>query len=142
MVDPAFVVTIALPDLSPAEVMDHSVDDGMNVLRVRYTYTGQLDPIAQRMLGGRELALVQTVSLDPETTTGTLTLVAEAEPNRLHGNATITIAAMTTGARRVLDGEFTVKVPLMGGAVERRLLPGILARFDVEADATAAKLSG
>jgi len=140
MVDPAFVVTIALPDLSPAEVMDHAEHDGVNVLRVRYMYTGQLDPIAQRMLGGRELALVQTVSLDPTTTTGTLSLVAEAEPGRLHGNANITIAATSTGARRVLDGEFTVKVPLMGGAVERRLLPGILARFDVEADATAAKL--
>src|SRR5262245_63959975 len=101
MVDPAFVVTIALPDLSPAEVMDHSEHDGMNVLRVRYVYTGQLDPIAQRMLGGRELALVQTVSLDPETTAGTLTLVAEAEPGRLHGNATVTIAAATPGARRV-----------------------------------------
>ena len=41
---------------------------------------------------------------------------------------------------RALDGDFTVKVPLIGRTVERRLLPGILARLDVEAAALAARL--
>ena len=41
---------------------------------------------------------------------------------------------------RGLDGDFVVKVPVIGGSIERKLLPGILARLDVEADALAEHL--
>jgi hypothetical protein len=59
----------------------------------------------------------------------------------LHGNAAITITANGGDAStRRLEGEFTVKVPLMGSAVEHKLLPGILSRLDVEAAALAERL--
>ena len=141
MVDPVFEASVALPDLSPPEVVEHSDAGAEHVLRLRYEYVGELDPMAKRLLAGRSLTLVQAVRLDPTTGRGTLTLEAEADPGRLHGSARITIDAEDGDSSvRRLDGDFVVKVPLVGGAVERRLLPGVLSRFDVEAAALTARL--
>jgi Protein of unknown function (DUF2505) len=141
IVDPDFETGVALPDLSTPKVLTRDADHVPNVLRLRYEYTGQLDPIARRLLGSRDLALIQEVRIDPAAGTGRLTLEAEADPRRLHGAATITIAPDGDHASvRRLDGDFTVKVALMGGTVERRLLPGILSRLDVEAAALTERL--
>ena len=84
---------------------------------------------------------MQTVQLDPKSWRGTLTIEAEAEPGRLHGNATIVLEPDDTGGCvRRLSGDFTVKVPVIGSTVERRLLPGIVSRLDAEADALTARL--
>jgi hypothetical protein len=142
MVDPAFEGGVQLPDLSPPELVAHDTDGAEHVLTLRYEYVGQLDPMAKRLLAGRQLALVQTVRLDSDTGLGALTIAAETDPGRLHGNAKITITGGdgADASVRALDGDFVVKVPVIGGTIERRLLPGILARLDVEADALAAHL--
>jgi Protein of unknown function (DUF2505) len=141
MVDPDFETHVELPDLSTPTVLEHDVAAAVHVLRLRYEYVGQLDPMARRLLGSRQLALVQAVRLDPASGRGQLTLEAEADPARLHGAATITVTPdQGGGSVRRLDGDFTVKVPLMGSRVERKLLPGILSRLDVEAAALVARL--
>ena len=45
----------------------------------------------------------------------------------MHGAATITLTPDGAECVRRFDGDFVVKVPLMGGTIEKRLLPGILA---------------
>ena len=144
MVDPEFEGAVQLPDLSPPDVVEHDTDGNEHVLKLRYEYVGQLDPMAKRLLAGRQLALVQTVRIDPDTGLGALTIEAEADPGRLHGNAQITLTAAGAGdgdaSVRGLDGDFVVKVPVIGRTIERKLLPGILARLDVEADALAEHL--
>ena len=140
MVDPEFEGAVQLPDLSPPEVVEHGTDGDATVLKLRYQYVGQLDPIAKRLTAGRQLALVQTVRIDPDTGLGTLTIDAEADPGRLRGDARITLSANVDACVRALDGDFVVKVPVIGGTLERKLLPGILARLDVEADALAEHL--
>ena len=51
--------------------------------------------------------------------------------------ATITLTPDGAECVRRFDGDFVVKLPIMGGTIEKRLLPGILSRFDVEAEALA-----
>jgi Protein of unknown function (DUF2505) len=141
MVDPAFEASVALPDLGAATVLGHDATGAQRLLRLRYEYIGQLDPIARRLLAGQDLALVQEVRLDPSSGRGRLTISAEADPDRLHGSADVTVADDGVDACvRRLRGEFVVKVPLMGRTVERRLLPGILGRLDIEAAALTARL--
>jgi len=53
----------------------------------------------------------------------------------------VVLAATATGTRRRIDGEFFVKVPLVGGTAERRIVPGIVTRMDVEAAALTAALN-
>jgi hypothetical protein len=141
MLDPAFEASVALPDLGPATVLEHDATGEQHCLRLRYEYIGQLDPIARRLLAGRDLALVQELRLEPSSGRGQLRISAEADPGRLHGSAAVTVAddGIDACVRR-LRGEFVVKVPLMGGTVERKLLPGILSRLDIEAAALTARV--
>jgi hypothetical protein len=53
--DPAFQTALDLPDLSRPEVVASSADGTTRLLRLRYEYTGQLDPIARKIVGGRQL---------------------------------------------------------------------------------------
>jgi hypothetical protein len=139
--DPAFHAALDLPDLSRPEVVESEANATLRTLRLRYEFVGHLDPIARRILAGRRLTWIQELRLDPRSGTGTLTFEAESEPDRLHGSADVRLTAIDdTGTRRRIAGEFFVRVPLVGGTAERRIVPGLVARLDVEAAALTAAL--
>lgn len=145
LVDPEFEGRVELPDLSLPEVLDHRVDGKEGLLRLRYEYVGQLDPIAHRLLGGRKLRWLQELRLDLVGCRGTLHFAAEADPKRLYGDASVAIDRVTTdggaaAARRRFDGELVVKAPVVGSMAERRIIPGLVRRLDVEADAVREEL--
>lgn len=125
--DPAFHATLELPDLALPEVLDH----GPGYIRLRYEFTGRLDPLARRLLAGRRLRWVQELHLDRNG--GHLRVAAEAAPHRLHAAATVALVAEGAGTVRLIDGELTVSVPVVGAGAERRIVPGLLRRLDVEA---------
>jgi hypothetical protein len=140
--DPVFHARLELPDLGPAEVVEHTVAASERSLRLRYEFVGHLDPIARRLLGGRRLTWIQELQLDSATGVGRLSFAAEAEPGRLHGAAVVTLLALGADrTRRTVAGEFFVKVPVVGGTAERRIVPGLVRRLDVEADALTAALT-
>lgn len=127
--DPAFHTGLRLPDLGTPTVLDC----GPGHIRLRYEFTGTLDPLARRLLGGRRLTWVQELRLDG--TGGRLDVAAEAAPDRLHGAATVALAPDDGGTLRLLDGELTVAVPIVGPGAERRIVAGLLRRLDIEAEA-------
>ncbi|MBV8949991.1 MAG: DUF2505 family protein [Actinobacteria bacterium] len=141
LVDADFEAHVKLPDLSLPEVVEHRVEGNDALLRLRYEYVGQLDPIAHRLLGEHKLRWIQDLHLDLGTCRGTLHFAAEADPKRLYGDASIVIDAQGADARRRFDGELTVKAPVVGGMAERRIIPGLVRRLDVEAGAVRAELS-
>lgn len=142
--DPAFHAALALPDLSLPEIVEHSADGSTRVLRLRYTFVGHLDPVARRILAGRKLTWIQELRLDVDSGAGRLTFAAEAEPDRLYGAADVALNALDESqprTRRTIAGDFYVKVPFVGGTAERRIVPGLVRRLDVEAEALTAALT-
>jgi len=140
--DPAFHTMLDLPDLSRPEVMEHTVSGSERVLRLRYEFVGHLDPIARRLLAGRRLTWVQELRLDTTTGVGRLSFAAEAEADRMHGSASVTLRALDDAhTRRRVEGDLFVRVPVVGGTAERRIVPGLVRRLEVEADALTATLA-
>lgn len=134
LVDPDFHRALDLPDLSRPEVVVADDEGDRTHLQLRYEFVGRLDPIAQRLLGGRRLTWLQDLDLDRATGRGGLRFAAEAEPKRLHGKADFTIEADGDGACvRRLRGELTVAVFGVGGMAEGRIVPGLRRRLDIEA---------
>jgi hypothetical protein len=140
LVDPEFQSRVELPDLSLPEVVEHRVDGDDAVLRLRYGFVGRLDPVAVRLLGGKKLTWVQELRLDVVSGRGTLQFAAEADPNRLYGDASVVIDGDASETRRRFDGELVVKAPVVGGMAERRIVPGLVRRLDVEAEAVRQEL--
>jgi hypothetical protein len=141
--DPAFHTQLDLPDLSRPEVVKSTTDGTTKLLLLRYEYIGSVDPIARRIVGDRTLTWMQELRLDTESFTGTLSFSAEQDTKRLNGEALMAITAAGDGARsrRRIAGDLHVRVPLIGGAAERRIVPGLVRRLDVEAEALAKELS-
>ena len=146
LADPDFHRSLSLPDVGRPEVLEVAERDGGPVLRLRYEFTGHLDPVARRLVGSR-LAWVQEVALDRSGRAGTLRFEAEIDPRRMHGQARFDLIeeaeeGMGIGTRRHLDGELVVAVPGIGGMAERRIVPGVLRRLDIEAEVLEQRLSG
>jgi hypothetical protein len=141
--DPAFHTRLDLPDLSRPEVVTSSIEGTTRLLLLRYEYIGQVDPIARRIVGNRKLTWMQELRLDTESFTGTLSFSAEQDEKRLNGTAAVAITDTGDGAhsRRRISGDLHVRVPLVGGTAERRIVPGLVRRLDVEAVALAEALS-
>jgi Protein of unknown function (DUF2505) len=135
LTDPQFYQALALPDLSRPEVLPSRSDDQRRHLRLRYEFTGTLDPIARRLLGENRLAWIQEVQIEPSTGTGDLTFGAAADPRRLRGSGHFTLQAKDGRCVRRLSGEMVVAVPMIRARAERRIVPGVLRRLDIEAEA-------
>jgi hypothetical protein len=142
LLDPSFHTGLQLPDVGLPEVVEAAQQGDEDVLRLRYEYTGQLDPIARRLLGNRKLTWLQEMRLDRGIGTGRLSFHAEADPGRLHGTANVRLEPTDGGAgsRRRLEGNLKVAVPVVGGTAERRIIEGLLRRLDVEAKALDLRL--
>ncbi len=136
LTDAGFHTALELPDVAPAQVVSTCRAGAATVLRLRYVFTGSLDPIARRLLGGHELAWIQDLTVADDASGGNLVMWAERDRHRLHGSANFELAGNTDGSTgRHLSGEIVVAVPVIGRGAEGRLVPGILARLDREADA-------
>ncbi len=141
LADPSFYRDLELPDVELRDVVAHDDDGNRGSVVLRYEYVGQLDPIVVRMLGGRRLTWLQTLAVDRQTATGRLDFAVETSPERLRGVVDFDFVADGAETLRRLEGEVKVNVPLIGGQAERRLVPGVLRRLDVEAEHVADRLA-
>ena len=142
LADPDFYRGLALPDCSPAEVLDAEVHEGAVAIRLRYEFVGHLDPVVDRMLAGRRLSWIQEVRVDTAARSGEIGFAAEADAARLHGSASFVLTDEDGGTARALEGDLVVSVPVIGKMAERRIVPGIVARLGVEAAALDRQVSG
>lgn len=143
LADPRFHLALAVPDLGPAELLDHHVDGDAVALRFRYRYTGQLDPRVMHLLGRHPLTWVQDLHVDLAASAGTLLMHVEAVPAGLKAEASFTVSpAGDGGATRELRGTLVVGVPIVGPMAERKIVPGVEARLDVEAEAVDRWVTG
>jgi Protein of unknown function (DUF2505) len=140
--DPSFHTQLDLPDLSRPEVVKCTATSVTRYLRLRYTYIGQVDAIARKIMGGGSLTWIQELRLDTVSFRGTLSFSAEHD-TRLSGSAEVVLAEAAGGAssRRTISGDLHVRVPLVGGTAERRLVPGLTRRLDVEAEALSDEIT-
>ena len=139
LTDPAFHRELQLPDLKLLDVADNT-NGSETVLRLRYDFVGHLDPFARRLLGDRRLTWLQELRIDRTSGAGRLMFEAEADPRRLHGRADVPLGPDDGGTRRTMDGKLVVAVPVVGSRAERSIVPGLLRRLDIEADALDQRL--
>jgi len=140
LADPDFYLGLTLPDLSEPEVLEEGHDGDETLLRLRYQYVGSLDPIAQRLLGSSRLSWIQEVRVGRSDGSGTLGFQAEKDPKRLHGSARFVLTEAAGNTVRRIDGDLVVAVPGIGRMAERRIVPGLLRRLDIEAQALNERL--
>jgi hypothetical protein len=142
MVDADLYSNLQFPDLTRPEVLGRNSDGSRSSLRLRFTFTGRLDPLGRRLIGADQLSWIQEVEVDMSTGAGRLTFASEDPSRRLHGEADITFQPEHDGTSRRIDGDLVVTVPLVAATVERRIVAGLLRNLDLEAQAIGEQFHG
>lgn len=128
LTDPAFLVARAARSNALAHTESVTLEGDVTVVSTTRTVsTDVLPPAAGKFLG--TTAVVEQVERwEPADSDGgrraRLTLTIRSAPVEL--SAATTLVPHGTGSLHTLQGSLTVRVPLLGGTVEKAALPGLL----------------
>jgi hypothetical protein len=121
-------------DLGRPELLD-KVDDGRTVrLRVRYAFTGELGPPLSSLVEPARITWVEESTLDRATHRTEFHILADHYPDRLRCNGTVELGDDGAGGTlRVAEGKLEVKIPFVGGKVERAVVDSLTAQAATQA---------
>ena len=126
LVDPAFLVRMAeLPKLGSAEVVSQERDGDVVRQDVRYLFQAELSRAVTRVVDPKRLTWVERSVCDLDTHRTQCEIKPDNYGGMLSGRYDAVVVATDGGARRSITGELTVKMPLVGGKVERAIVGGL-----------------
>lgn len=139
LADPAFREAVcAAQDVVSAEVTLDRVGNGFTLTVDQVQRTTDLPSFARTFAGDTTRAVQREEWAD--ATGGTLRIETPGKPADMRG--TITLRAERSGTREIVELELKVKVPLIGGKIERLLAEKVAAGIDAEHEVGRAYLEG
>jgi len=129
LADPAFrEAACAAQDVISAEVLLERVGDGFTLSVDQEQRTDDLPSFARTFAGSSTRAIQREEWTDPSG--GTLQIDTPGKPSTLKG--TIALIPDGAGTREIVELEIKVKVPLIGGRLEKLLADKVTAGMDAE----------
>lgn len=108
------------------EVLEESNEGDIRIKKLRYVSKRDLPRLVAKALGSKSLTYLQTNRFDPATSRLDWSVELPVMKDRISVGGTTTISATPTGSRRVVDGEISVRVRLVGGQIEK----AVVAEFE------------
>jgi hypothetical protein len=143
LVDPAFLARMAeLPKLGSAEVVAQTRDGTTVQQQVRYLFRAELSGAVTKVVDPDRLTWVEDSAIDLATHLTRCTIRPDFYANLLAGRYDARIVADGTGSRRTITGSLKVKVPLVGGKVERAIVGGLEENAAAQAELLDAHARG
>ena len=139
LADPAFrEASCAAQDVISAEVRLDRQGNGFEVTIDELQRTDDLPGFARTFAGDTTRAI--QVEEWPDTTGATMRIETPGKPSTVHG--TITLRPEGSGTREIWELEIKVKVPLIGGRLERLMADKVAAGIEAEHGVGVAWLAG
>ena len=107
-------------------VLEEKMEGEIKVRRLKYESKRDLPKMVAKALGASRLTYEQHNRFDPAKSQLTWKVVLPVLADRVKAGGTTTISATSKGARRVVDGDVTVKMRLIGGQIEK----AVVAEFE------------
>lgn len=144
-VDARFVAaTAGLPKVGGAELLDQQRDGDRVRQRIRYRFTGELSSAVTRVVDRDRLTWVDEAEHDLTTFRSEHRIVPDHYADRLHAGYATQLEPDGDGARTrtLVTGTLTVRMPLVGGRVERAIVSGLEEHAAAEAELLGHWLGG
>ena len=139
--DPALLAELAtLPQLGRPELLSSSVDGDVVTREVRHAFAGRLSPAVTRVVDPDRLTWVEHSEFDRRTHRGVLRVRPDHYADRFTCAATVALDPAGAGSRRVVEGDLSVRFPLVGTAVERAIVAGLRDHAAAEEGVVQARL--
>lgn len=139
--DPAFWSGLSSLRATKAPmVLDIERGDRRAVVRLRYGLAVDLPREAARFIDPGDVTWVEETTWDLSQRSASVRFLPEQGAGLLRASATASMTAEGADAVRAVRGELKVRIPLVGGKVERAIVEGVGEHLDAEADAVADRL--
>jgi hypothetical protein len=145
LVDARFVVATAdLPKVGGAELLDQQRNGDHVHQRIRYRFTGELSSAVTAVVDRDRLTWIDDADHDLTTLRSEHRILPDHYADRLHaGYATDLAPEGDAGrSRMVVTGTVQVRMPLVGGRVERAIVSGLEEHAAAEAQLLGDWLRG
>jgi len=132
--DPAFFESLReLPQIGKPEVVSHERDGDRATLRVRYRFVGHLSAAVTAVVDPKKLSWVEESVHDLASGRVTFRMRPDHYGDRFASHGTYRFqAAGDDQTVRIVDGEVTIRMPIVGGRVEAAIVSGIKEHLDAE----------
>lgn len=141
--EPDFVTALGeLPRIGRPEILEHRPEPGRVTTRIRFRFTADLPPAATAVIDRERLTWVEETVYDLAARRAAVRLLPDHYPDRLTATASVTFTDAGGGAVRRIEGDLKVRMPLVGGKVERAIVDGLEEYLDAEQVAVCHRLGG
>jgi hypothetical protein len=135
LLDREFIAATAqLPKLGAPEMLENARDGDRAHQRIRYRFTAQLSGAVTRVVDPGKLTWVDDARYDLTAHTSRHRIVPDNYGDRLKASYDVSLEPLGDSTRRLVTGELTVHVPLVGGRVERAIVDGLEEHANAEAE--------
>ena len=135
LLDRDFVAASAdLPKLGAPELLELQRDGDRAHQRIRYRFTAQLSGAVTRVIDPGKLTWVDDARYDLTSHTSRHRILPDNYADRLQATYDVALEPLGDSTRRLVTGELTVHVPLVGGRVERAIVDGLEEHANAEAE--------
>lgn len=143
VLDPAYLERLAsLPKLGQPELLSQDRGGTTVIQRVRYAFAGELSSGVRKVVDPERLTWVEVSEIDVASNTTHFDIEPDHYGSMLTGSGVITITSEgEAGSLRTAKGEVSVRVPLVGGKVERAIVSGLEDHASAEEGALRAWLA-
>lgn len=126
LVDPAFLVRMdELPKLGAAEVLDQRREGDVVRQDVRYLFQAELSAAVTRVVDPALMTWVERSECNLVTHATSCEIRPDHYGSMLSGRYDAVTVTVDAGSRRTITGEVKVRIPLVGGKVERAIVSGL-----------------
>jgi hypothetical protein len=127
---------------TPPEVIEVRRDADTAFTALRWRLNVDLPPQATRFIDPDDVAWVENTSWDLRRATAGVQFVPAQGASLMTASANVAVVADGDEAVRRVTGELRVRIPLLGGRVERAVIDGVEEHLDEEAEVVASALEG
>ena len=127
VLEPAYLEHLAtLPKLGSPELLSQDRRNGNVVQRVRYAFVGELNSAVRKVVDPDRLTWVEMSEVDVSAFTTRFEIEPDHYSSMLNASGVIRIVDDGSGGSvRTASGDVNVRMPLVGGKVERAIVSGL-----------------
>jgi hypothetical protein len=127
--NPAFYEGRAPRDnISVLGVVSHDVTEGRILIEVRFQFTGSVSSAVRAVIDPKKMSWVTRTEVRPDELRSTFEVLPDHYPDRLKSRGAFDFTPGSNGPDGTVvnvSGELKVRVPLVGGTVERVIVAGL-----------------
>ena len=134
--DPAYGEMLERETGMQREVLWMREEGPLKVYRVKFIPNADLPAPIAKIAGTKKLIYEQENRLNTETNVMQWQVFPAVVKDKVSAKGTMAMTTVSNGVQRIVDGEVTVRVPLVGKKIEKAIMASVISSYEQAAQIT------